>query len=348
MKEVFAKRLKSARVLAKMSQDQLVHKMDKLVSKNAISKYENGNMMPNSETLLSLSKALGVKTDYFYREYSVSIENIEFRKKSKLGKKQINAIKEQVIDIINRYLELEKFLNIRSDFIKPLNHIQIRTKWDVEKAADELLIAWDLGHKAIPNVINLLEDKEIKVIEIDAPTEFDGFSGWADSKYPIIVLNKHYGLERKRLTALHELAHLILDFDESIGRRELERMCFQFGGALLFPLNSFEKVFGANRNPPSISELAAFKETYGISIQAIMARAHTLELISEHTYIRFRKWVNEYKTEEGLGSYIGEEKSKRFNRLLYRAASEEIISLSKAANLANKKLAEFRRDFITL
>jgi predicted HTH domain antitoxin len=34
--------------------------------------------------------------------------------------------------------------------------------------------------------------------------------------------------------------------------------------------------------------------------------------------------------------------------LLYRAASEEIISMSKAANLANKKLADFRDEFFAV
>jgi hypothetical protein len=33
---------------------------------------------------------------------------------------------------------------------------------------------------------------------------------------------------------------------------------------------------------------------------------------------------------------------------LYRATSEEVISMSKAANLANQKLATFRDEFIAI
>lgn len=348
MKDVFAKRLKSARVMSHLSQDQLVDKIGGIVTKNAISKYEKGEMMPNSEVLIALSKALNVKTDYFYRELVVSIENIEFRKRSKLGVKKENSIKEKVIDIVSRYLELEQFLNIQSEFKNPISDISINNKWDIESAANKVLNEWNLGSNALPNVIDLLEDKEIKVVEIDAPEEFDGFSGWADGKFPIIVLNENFGLERKRLTALHELAHLILNFNDSIGHKELEKMCFQFGGALLMPFETFKNEFGENRSHISITELIAMKESYGMSIQAIMARAKVLELISDFAFLRFRQWISKNKTENGLGEYIGQEQSKRFNQLLYRAASEEIISMSKAANLSNQKLAQFRRNFVAI
>jgi Zn-dependent peptidase ImmA (M78 family)/DNA-binding XRE family transcriptional regulator len=348
MNEIFAKRLKSARVMSHLSQDQLVEKIGGLVSKNAISKYEKSEMMPNSKVLIALSKALNVKTDFFYREFAVAIENIEFRKRSKLGIKRENSIKEKVVDIVSRYLELEQFLNIQSGFANPIANIVINNKWDIETAANHLLAEWNLGNNALPNVIDLLEDKEIKVVEIDAPIDFDGFSGWADGKFPVIVLNENFGLERKRLTAMHELAHLLLNFDKRIEHKEIERMCFQFGGALLMPLETFKKEFGENRSHISITELVAMKESYGMSIQAIMARAKVLELIPEYAFIRFRQWISKNKTEQGLGEYIGQEQSKRFKQLLYRAASEEIISMSKAANLSNQKLAQFRKNFVSI
>lgn len=35
-------------------------------------------------------------------------------------------------------------------------------------------------------------------------------------------------------------------------------------------------------------------------------------------------------------------------QLVYRSAAEDIISMSKAANLSNKKLASFRAEFVTI
>ena len=80
MKEIFAKRLKSARQLSEMSQDNLVQAMDGIVSKNAISKYERGQMMPNSTVLIKLAKALNVKPDYFFRPIGIEIQKVDFRK----------------------------------------------------------------------------------------------------------------------------------------------------------------------------------------------------------------------------------------------------------------------------
>lgn len=334
--------------MSNMSQDELVRQIQDKVSKNSISKYEKGIMMPSTDVLLAICDALEVKLDYFFREESVSIEQIEFRKRVRLGKKKLDSIKERVIEQISNYIELEHILNIQADFSNPIKNLKIKSSQDVEKAAQNLSKCWKLGDNAFPNVIDFLEDKEVKVVEIDAPLEFDGFSGWANGKYPVIVLNKNFGIERLRLTALHELAHLLLDFDNSLEHKEIEKFCFQFSGALLIPEPTFYREFGGNRESVSISELIAIKESYGISIQAIMARAKSLNLISDYTYIRFRKWISSNKMEEGLGLYVGEENSKRYNQLVYRAVTQEAISMSKAASLANKNLSEFRKAFIAI
>lgn len=348
MKEIFSKRLKSARTLAALSQDQLVEKMGNIVSKNAISKYEKGQMMADSTILLALSKALNVKPDYFFRPFTVEIENVEFRKKRKLSVKEVNAIKQTVTDLVERYIEVEQFLNIESSFVNPISHIKISNIADIDKAVLQVRSEWKLGLNALPNVIDLLEDKEIKVIEVGAPDEFDGFSGWADGKIPIIVINKNYNVERKRLTALHELGHLILNLGPEIPEKEKEKLCFQFAGAMLIPEPTFKSEIGDVRSHFSIPELIAVKETYGISIQAIMARAKDLGIINESQFIVFRKWISRNRTEEGLGNYKGSEHTFRFKQLIYRAAAEEVISLSKAANLSNQKLAQFRKEFVAL
>ena len=48
-----------------------------------------------------------------------------------------------------------------------------------------------------------------------------------------------------------------------------------------------------------------------------------------------------WKVEEPY-KYEGKETSNRFNQLLFRALSEELISYSKAAALSNMKQSEFR------
>jgi len=349
MKAIISKRIKSARNLAGFSLRELSDQMNGVVSHNAIKKYEMGLMMPDSKVLLALADALNVKTDYFFRPYDVSIENIEFRKKNNLLVKEANSIKEKVTDSISNYIELEQFLNLASVFINPLKDIPISTGEDVETAVNTLLNFWKLGFNALPNVVELLEDKEIKVIEIDDNEKFDGLSGWASNTIPVIVINKNFPIDRKRLTALHELAHLLLVFNDNIDQKQKEKYCHRFAGAMLIPKETFIQEVGVSRKDISIPELIAIKESYGISMQAIMARAKDLGVITDERFLRFRFWINKdinRRKEIGLGEYVGREESTRFKQLLYRATSEEIISMSKAANLANQKLASFRDEFI--
>ena len=293
MKEIFAKRLKSARLLSAMSMDKLVDAMGGIVSKNAIAKYERGEMMPNSSVLIELAKALSVKPDYFFRPFAVEIGNVEFRKKSKLGAKKVTAIKQQVTDQIERYLEIEDLLQINTPFVNPIQDIEINEPQDVEQAVNVLLKKWHLGFNALPNVIELLEDKDVKVIELDADLAFDGLSGWAfqgEKRVPLIVVNRNYTIERKRFTALHELGHLLLSFNQDLdpalpaGRhKQIEKLCHCFAGAMLIPYETFVAELGEQRSTISIHELISIKETYGISIQAIMARAYGLGIITKST-----------------------------------------------------------------
>ncbi|HHN48504.1 MAG TPA: ImmA/IrrE family metallo-endopeptidase [Bacteroidales bacterium] len=351
MKTTVAKRIKSARIIANLSLRELSRRMDSIVSHNAIKNYEDGLMMPDSHVLINLAKALNVKSDYFFRPFTVDIENIEFRKKSKTSKKALNSIRETVTNAIERYVELEQYMNLSSAFHNPVANHLISNGGDVEEAVLQLLSAWMVGYNAIPNVIELLEDKEIKAIEIEADNEFDGLSCWANDNIPVIVVNKKFPPERKRLTVLHELGHLLLTFNPDLESKTIEKLCYRFAGAMLIPKETFLVEMGNIRSKISLPELIAIKETYGISIQAIMARALDLGVINEERFMKFRKWLNsseDRKKEIGMGEYISREHSSRFKQLLYHAASEEIISMSKAANLANMKLAEFRDELVAI
>jgi len=352
MKAQIGNRIKSARLLAGLSLRELANALDGIVSHNAISKYEKGEMMPDSKVLIALSKVLEVKTDYFLRTQTIEISNIEFRKKSNLTIKKTNSIKENIKDNIERYIELETFLNFENTFINPIKDVVVENAEDVEKAVEQLLNQWDLGINALPNIIEILEAKDIKVVEIDAEEKFDGLSGWANNAIPVIVINKNFTVERKRFTALHELGHLLLSINsEKFTHKEIEKFCNVFAGAMLLPKETMFNELGEKRNSISINELIYIKESYGISIQAIMARAKGLGIISSDQYIRFRMWVNSnenHKKEIGYGEYKGVEHSSRFKQLLYRATAEEIISMSKAASLSNIKLAQFRDEFMAI
>jgi transcriptional regulator with XRE-family HTH domain len=112
MQHEFSERLVSARKMAGMSLEGLSQATGALVSKQAINKYEKGKAMPGSEVLIALAKALDVRVDYFFRPAQVAIEGLSFRKKARLGAKEKDRITYQTLDFLQKYLEIERILNI--------------------------------------------------------------------------------------------------------------------------------------------------------------------------------------------------------------------------------------------
>lgn len=337
---VFAERLKSARKMKGWSLQQLADNISISITKQALNKYEQSTMNPSGEVLIALAKALDVKPDFFLRESNVVLQPVEFRKKAKLSVKQEESIKEKVKDFLERYLEVELLLNIKTKFINPVKNIRIGEVEEVENAALKLIKGWNLGFDPIPNVIEMLEDNGVRVIEMDAPEEFDGLSTFVGD-IPVVVINKNYSVERKRFTALHELGHLVLNIERGSDK---EKICHAFAGAMLLPDDSLEKLLGDKRNNIAPGELISIKEQFGISVQAIMMRARLKGIIDKNSAERFWKSMAGNKKESGLGSFAGREKSYRFEHLVYRLAAEDVVSLSKAANLAGIKMASLRDE----
>ena len=83
-----------------------------------------------------------------------------------------------------------------------------------------------------------------------------------------------------------------------------------------------------------------------IPVPANMMRAQLKGIITYFHALPFWRMIKKNKTENGLGRYNGVEKSYRFQHMVFRLAAEEIVSLSKAANLAGKSLSQFRKEML--
>jgi len=343
----FGARLKAARKMAGMSQQKLADATENLITKQAVSKYEKGKMFPASDILIAISKALGVKTGYFYRQFLVELTELEFRKKSRLSKKDENCVKYQTIDFLERFIEIESVMGQQTVFENPLENIVIKSQSNVEDAAMRLREAWNLGIAPVSNLMELLEGKGVRILEVDFPEKFDGLSAWAN-RVPVITVNKNRDLVRKRLTIVHELAHLMLSFGEC-SDGELEKLCHNFAGAFLIPKEKMIEEIGFRRNKITFLELKKLKGIYGISIMALIVRAKNLEIISNNYYRKFfitasrNGWRSGNKKEPG--EYVGREYANRFQQLISWAVAEEIITMSKGAELMNISLPEFRKGF---
>lgn len=348
MNQIFADRFKSARLLNGLSLQDLSNQLENRITRQALHRYEKGDVVPDSDMINLLSTILNVRPDYFFRDTKVEIGKIEYRKLKNLPAKEESRIIEQTREYLSRYLELEEILGLQNNFVNHLAYLKnITTYEQVNEAANTLRAKWELGKDPIFNIVELLEDKFIKVVKIDADLAFDGLQTWVNDSIPIVAYNsrnldKH---DRIRFTLLHELAHLLLgnSFGD-ITENQKETLCHQFAGSMLLPDIAIKAELGENRNRLLIPELGNIKKQYGISLQAIVMRAKSCGIINENYTKQFFFMIKQmgWKIIEPI-QYEGVEESNRFDQLIYRGLAEEQISMSKAASLKNQKLSEFHK-----
>jgi Zn-dependent peptidase ImmA (M78 family)/DNA-binding XRE family transcriptional regulator len=347
----FPSRLRSARKMSGLTLEALAERLGHRVSKQALNKYEQGTAKPDPDLLIPLCEAMDVRPDYFTRQKQVDIVHYSFRKLTKLQKREQAIAIEKTRDALERYFELEALLGVESNFVRhiPGLPVVIENANDAEQAAEVVRSFFKLGDSPLFNIVEMLEDKGIRVIEIELDEAFNGMSTYIDDKVPVIVLNSHFDpkLDRKRFTALHELAHLLLNFAPELEEKQEERLCDAFAGAMLLPGNKVKEMLGSHRSALIWNELVLIKELYGISIRAILYRAKHHGIITEYDLTtKMAELSRFYGRKDEPGRYTGAEKAVRFRQLLLRAIAEEIITLSKAAALDGKKLADFRTDMI--
>lgn len=342
MENNFANRLISARKMAGLSLQSLADKLGNVISKQSLSKYEHGEMRPDSEMVIAISNTLNVPVNYFYSEPVIEINfaNLGFRKySSKLSPTEEESVKEKAKEAFERYFELDNLLNVEDDsqyFIYPQ---VISTPEDAENAAIQLRKEWDLGYDPIPDVVEMLEDKGYKVIEIDAPNSFDGFKADVSDKKVIVLrkTNPDDDIVRKRFTGLHELAHHALKFPENISEKEEEKLCHSFASALLYPAEMARKEMQKERFHFYQNELQLIKERWGISFSATFSRALQLGIIDSNVYKRFSIGYRARKyhlPNNEPGRFRGKERPVRIQRLVYVGLAKEVLTINEAAYFA--------------
>jgi Zn-dependent peptidase ImmA (M78 family)/transcriptional regulator with XRE-family HTH domain len=364
--------------MAGMSMEDLAGQLGGLVTKQAISKYEQGQMMPSPEVLERLVEVLKIATwgaspllqreapgmdvlsepsspinehiaalaDRRARyllawESDAAVNEIKFRAGEKLSAKTESALKFRIADHLQRYLELESVLGTPAAFDDPARNLPARTGADVEGAAGEVRKRWDLGSGPIVNLLGLLEDKGIKVYEARGIEGFEGLSGRFGVR-PFVAVSMDFPADRIRFTAAHELGHVLCDFSAN---ESPESECHAFGAAFLLPRAALEKTFTPSRRKVTLGELGEIKESYGISLQAIMYRAHGLGLVSDRQLRAFRETIKAkgWVVEEPV-AYTGRERATRFRRLLHYAVAAGIMDVARAAELAGVTAEELEKE----
>jgi Zn-dependent peptidase ImmA (M78 family) len=297
-------------------------------------------MMPSSAVLIALCDALVVSEDYLLGERDMALEGVEFRKKDQMSRKEEAHVEACVLHLFERYVAVEELLGLSIDWDEPREapYPVIKEDADADRAARSLRQAWGLGLDPILNLSELLEERGIKVLAID-DEKMDGLTARvrrANGKpAPVIVINRKDWAERKRFTLAHELGHMVMEVDPAVNS---EKAANRFAGAFLMPAESLWNEVGKHRTSIGLAEIHRLKELFGASFQAITYRCKDLGIINGSVFgalfdlYEARGWRR--PPYEEFGAIDPEnEVPRRFERLCFRALSEEAISEPKAAEL---------------
>ena len=340
---MFAQRLKLARRRSGLSLRSLSSAMDGTVSAQAIGKYERGEMMPSSTVSIALAEALDVPVSYLLSPTRVTLESVEFRRPTSTRAKERASVEAQVLDYVDRYLQVEEILGISTARYElpagapyPISDVV-----DAEDAACRLRDSWNLGRGPIPDMTELLEERGIKVFFLALPGLVDGLSCRVrrvdGDDVPAVVSSSGPSLERKRFTIAHEVGHMVLDVPSTV---DAERACQRFAGAFLAPGEELIRELGRHRHNFGFPELIEIKHMFGISAAALVLRMRDLRIITDATVTAIFAGIGcTWKTDEPVPLERADDHS-RFRRLCSRALAEQEISQSKAAELLRLKVSE--------
>lgn len=348
--ELDVQKIKLARRLCCYSMDELCKRMGKAaVSKMAISKIERGIFKPSLETLKAIAKACNVPLEYFYQQ-DIRISQVNFRFTEDISERKAEEIRAQVISAIIDYATTNSCVPIPQEDSFSKVRTTLRSFADAEEAASRLRKKWNIGLQPIFSVYELLQNHGVHIIELEIDNQcIDGVSTYVNGKIPIIVINtlKHKTTERKRFTALHELAHLLfrmrplsvaeheeyisalpsLPYEVTMKHADTECLCNLFASAMLLPSQVVIRRIGNTRSNIDIKELISIREMYGISIAATVHRLHDLRIIPDTLYnYYYDSIIKPNIMETGWGVFPIMEKAEMKDLLRMRLENEMTIT----------------------
>lgn len=311
----YGDKLRLARLLNGFTQQELGNYVS--VSRQFIHQIEGGTKNPANDVLEALCEVLKVECGFFMTPVGndVKFEQCHFRKRrtTPVGLAHrvlaFSTIFEELVVYINEFLELP------TKDIPTIEHDDNNyTNEEIELAAELCRKSWKLGiNTPISKITRVLENAGIVI------TQFDGVSEKVDAlslnrQYPIIVRNTaKKSVCRMRFDLAHECGHFVLHDGIETGDKTTESEADRFASAFIFPRSAFIKEFPDMTNTRLNWKLIYnLKIRWGMSVRALIYRAHHLGLISAQQYRSANVHLNR----------TGQTKVEKFDDLIQPEAPE--------------------------
>lgn len=328
---MFSKNLRYHRLKSGMSMKELAARVH--VTPMAISNYEKGIRRPDMAMLRRMADVLRVRVSDFLaiRDENLVFCHGEFRKKSTLSLTQQQYLRECVEEHFNRFMSVVEILG--GDVLPEAPAIGVLeltgdSETDAQLVRKHLHLAED---GPISDLTEILENKGILVYPCSVDNDkFSGMNGSMNGR-PYIVVNENMSPERNRSTMVHELAHLMFG-QKGIQDSRKEEITTAISGAFLFPKSDAIRELGVHRTTVSKDMLLVAQE-YGISMFMLVKRAQISGIISDGAAKQFYVKAASAGWRRNEPSRIDRESPLLFKQLVYRAVTENEISVQRGAEL---------------
>lgn len=336
--------LKRIRLLKNLSLNEAGKLLN--MTATAVSKYEKGEIIPDSKKLIDFANAYNVNSIDLLKVYNApKMKFNSFRKRKRLVGKNLELLENLIQDEVAKYLEVIELNNTVLQSIK-LKKYLCNSLEDAENAANDFRNFIKISNKQpISDLTNIFENLGIVIIHIKNPDErfndFDGLSEFVNNIPVIVILDGIKDGARQRFTIAHELGHLLLNIkDEELDE---EKLCNRFASALLMPKEAVINEFGLSRNHINFFELTAFKFEFKVSYTAIAYRLKDLNIISDYFYKNLSIYLSQ-RIGKNDSNPIQPETSYQFKKIVYKLEADEIISISKACELLGVSIDEYNKE----
>ena len=320
----FSIRLHEARQMMGLSMEKLAELTGGIITKQSISRYEKGLMLPKRVAKLAMAKALNISDSYFDgTNLKIDMPMLRTTSNGKLSEGELQALEAKLSFWAEQYLAKEKEAGFPTQFKNPIKGTRVSTLEDAIQASSLLREKWHCGDGPIASILRLFERKGIMILAATLPDYVFGMSTWADKKHPLMILDfnpEKSSVEKLRFTAAHELAHLLLSFPQE-SEYSVEKRCDLFASFFLLPKQTFIEELGSKkREKITLEEMIDIKELYGASLAASIIAARDYGIITtEYKRAWYAEHIEPNPREIDNGHYAFPEtlgKEKRVNSII--------------------------------
>lgn len=308
------------------------------VSQATLSKVESGMMRLENERLTKVADRLEVPPELLMQpsDFAGAPAIVFHRKRASLPVSAASRLRAR-LDLV--HLQVEALVGEEVPVRLERRRLDSEGLTTPEEIAGQVRQALGLPRGPIRDLICSLESAGVVVVREDlGSVKIDALMSWRPSGRPIVLLGSHAPGDRQRFSVAHELGHAVM---HELPTEDQEAQADRFASELLLPRADVSGLLG----DVSLARLARLKQEWGVSMAAILRRAHDLGQISDFLYRR----GNIELSQSGYRSREPVEIPPEGPTLLNARVREHLdrgASIADLARLAWMTELDFRRTYL--